>query len=68
MAEIITEFSYFGIDRCELFATPESASVIHDWIEAHPKAERLAMYTVMGMTVNLLEKQLAQYIKDSDQP
>ena len=44
------------IGKMGLFATPESVKEIEDWIELHPKEERMAMYTVMGMTWNFLSE------------
>lgn len=43
-----------NITKMKLFATPESVKHIEDWIMMHPREEQMRLWTVMGMTWNLL--------------
>ncbi len=43
-----------------IFATPKDLGAIQDWIEKHPKEDRISLYTVMGMTCNVI----AKYIRE----
>ena len=36
-----------------MFHTPESWKEVADWIEAHPREDRVHLYTAAGMTWNL---------------
>lgn len=44
--------------KAGLFHTPETYQEIHDWIEKHPPEQRISLYTVMGMTLNMTVKVL----------
>ena len=48
-----------------LFTTPKDQKQITDWIELHPAEMRMSMYTVYGMTWNLIAKWLEEENVDS---
>jgi len=54
------------IVKMGLFATPDSADVITDWIERHPADQKASLYTVMGMTWNLLSEVVAKSGESND--
>ena len=46
--------SKLHIGKMGMCATPDNVNAITDWIEKHPAAEKVHLYTVMGMTWNFL--------------
>jgi hypothetical protein len=49
-----------------IFATPDNAEVIHEYIKNFPKDQQLALLTVAGMTWNLCAKLTQPDISSSD--
>jgi hypothetical protein len=47
-----------GIQPHGLFHTPKEMAEVHAWIEAHPKEDRIHLYTAAYMTWNFLATQI----------
>lgn len=43
-----------NIQKTGLFATPESSEHLQEWIEKHRPEDKISLYTVAGMTTNLM--------------
>lgn len=51
------------IEKCGLFATPESMEVLQEYCERFSGGERTAAVTVLGMTWNLASETVENSIK-----
>lgn len=54
------------LDKMELFHTPKDTQELHNWIDRHPVEDRAHLYTVMGMTWNLIAAALDEEVKGDE--